>query len=39
MMEYDEVRDAGQKAIVEGDEAENAEPEFEPTLNCDTGGN
>ena len=29
---YGEVWDAVQKAIVEVDEAENAEPEFEPTL-------
>jgi len=39
LMEYDEVWDAVQNAIVEVDEAEYTEPEFEPTLNCDTGGN
>ena len=39
MMEYDEVWDAVQNAIVEVDEAEYTEPEFEPTLNCYTGGN
>ena len=39
MMEYDEVWDAVQEAIVEVDEAENAEPEFEPTLYSYTGGN
>ena len=34
---YGEVWDAVQKAIVEVDEAENAEPEFEPILTA-TGG-